>query len=104
MARPRDFARLRQAFQQLPELALCLQPLLSPLLQQIKHACQPLPELCDLLERAIIDSPPVLIRDGGVIAPGYSAELDQWRALATGATDYLEPLNKGKKPAPVSPH
>ena len=96
-ARPRDFARLRQALQQLPELALCLQPLQSPLLQQIKNACQPLPELCDLLERAIIDSPPVLIRDGGVIAPGYSAELDQWRALATGATDYLEQLEQREK-------
>ena len=47
---------------------------------------------CDLLERAIIDTPPVLVRDGGVIAPGYNEELDEWRALADGATDYLERL------------
>lgn len=49
-------------------------------------------ELRDLLERAIIDTPPVLVRDGGVIASGYNEELDEWRALADGATDYLERL------------
>ena len=45
-----------------------------------------------LLERAVIDAPPVLVRDGGVIAPGYSEELDEWRGLADGATDYLDKL------------
>lgn len=49
-------------------------------------------ELRDLTERAIIDAPPVLVRDGGVIAPGYHEELDEWRALADGATDYLDRL------------
>lgn len=49
-------------------------------------------ELRELLERAVIDAPPVLVRDGGVIAPGYSEELDEWRALADGATDYLDKL------------
>lgn len=34
----------------------------------------------------------VLVRDGGVIASGYNEELDEWRALADGATDYLERL------------
>ncbi|RVU41629.1 DNA mismatch repair protein MutS [Rheinheimera riviphila] len=96
-ARPRDFARLRQALQQLPQLQQALSPLQASLLTQIRQHCQPLPELCTLLERAIIDAPPVLIRDGGVIADGYSAELDQWRALATGATDYLEQLEQREK-------
>jgi len=96
-ARPRDFARLRQALQQLPQLQQALSPLQAGLLSQIRQHCQPLPELCSLLERAIIEAPPVLIRDGGVIADGYSAELDQWRALATGATDYLEQLEQREK-------
>jgi len=91
-ARPRDFARLRAALQLLPELSQSLLPLTSALLQQHKSATVPLPELCSLLEQAIVDNPPVLIRDGGVIADGYHAELDQWRALASGATDYLEQL------------
>ncbi|MEO3876851.1 DNA mismatch repair protein MutS [Rheinheimera fenheensis] len=91
-ARPRDFARLRQALSQLPELAPLLQPQQSRLLQQICQHSQPLPDLQQLLQRAIVETPPVLIRDGGVIAPGYNAELDQWRALASGATDYLQQL------------
>ncbi|XNM79372.1 hypothetical protein ACLK1U_15455 [Escherichia coli] len=49
-------------------------------------------ELRDLLERAIIDTPQVLVRDGGVIASGYNEELDEWRALADGATGSLERL------------
>ena len=48
-------------------------------------------ELRELLERAVIESPPVLVRDGGVIAP-YNSELDEWRALADGASDYLDRL------------
>ena len=51
----------------------------------------------DLLQRAIIDSPPVLIRDGGVIAAGYNAELDEWRELADGATRYLEDLEQRER-------
>jgi len=96
-ARPRDFARLRQALQQLPALQQALSPLQAQLLIQIRQQCQPIPELCSLLERAIIEAPPVLIRDGGVIADGYSEALDQWRALATGATDYLEQLEQREK-------
>lgn len=91
-ARPRDFARLRQALQQLPALTPQLSLLRSPMLAQIAQACLPIPELCQLLEHAIVDTPPVLIRDGGVIASGYNTELDQWRSLATGATDYLQQL------------
>ncbi|MDP5151611.1 DNA mismatch repair protein MutS [Rheinheimera baltica] len=91
-ARPRDFARLRQALQQLPLLAPELAHFNSALLCQISQSALPVPALCQLLEQAIVEAPPVLIRDGGVIAPGYHAELDQWRALAEGATDYLEQL------------
>ena len=54
----------------------------------------------DLLQRAIIDSPPVLIRDGGVIAAGYNVELDEWRELADGATRYLEDLDSGNGKTP----
>lgn len=96
-ARPRDFARLRQALEQLPQLSQSLTQLQSPLLQQQQQHCQPLPDLCELLQRAIVENPPMLIRDGGVIAPGYHAPLDEWRALATGATDYLEMLEQREK-------
>ncbi len=91
-ARPRDFARLRQALAQLPALQQDLSFANSSLLQRIGRDSQPLPELQQLLTAAIVEAPPVLIRDGGVIADGYNSDLDHWRALATGATDYLQQL------------
>lgn len=91
-ARPRDLARMRHAFQQLPEIHRLLQPLDVPHIQNLLSQVGQFDELQDLLERAIVEAPPVLVRDGGVIAPGYNAELDEWRALADGATDYLDRL------------
>ncbi|GHW46897.1 DNA mismatch repair protein MutS [Vibrio cholerae] len=91
-ARPRDLARLRHAMQQLPELHSVMSELKQPHLTELRTHAEPMNELCDLLERAIKDNPPVVIRDGGVIADGYSAELDEWRDLANGATEFLERL------------
>lgn len=91
-ARPRDLARMRHAFQQLPLLNELLGEIDSEYVQTLRQNMGEFSELRALLERAIIDSPPVLIRDGGVIAPGYHEELDEWRALADGATDYLDRL------------
>ncbi|MES4611631.1 DNA mismatch repair protein MutS [Ewingella sp. AOP8-B2-18] len=91
-ARPRDLARMRHALQQLPEIRALLQPLEPAHIQTLVKNCGEFNELVELLERAIIEAPPVLVRDGGVIAPGYNAELDEWRALADGATDYLDQL------------
>ncbi|WP_433977683.1 DNA mismatch repair protein MutS [Erwinia sp. E_sp_B01_9] len=91
-ARPRDLARMRHAFQQLPELDALLADVDTPHLQTLRKNMGQFDELRELLEKAIIESPPVLVRDGGVIAPGYHAELDEWRALADGATDYLDRL------------
>ncbi|QTM01057.1 DNA mismatch repair protein MutS [Mannheimia sp. ZY171111] len=90
-ARPRDLTRLRTALAQLPEIAKNSQNLtasLDKLLSQVADFS----ELHDLLERAIIENPPQLMRDGGVIAEGYNAELDEWRELSDGATQYLENL------------
>ena len=91
-ARPRDLARMRYAFQQLPELRSQLASVDSAPVQVLREKMGEFSELRELLERSIIEAPPVLVRDGGVIAPGYNAELDEWRALADGATDYLDRL------------
>ncbi|EGZ6858317.1 DNA mismatch repair protein MutS [Cronobacter sakazakii] len=91
-ARPRDLARMRHAFQQLPTLNTLLADIEAEYVQTLREQMGDFAELRDLLERAIIEAPPVLVRDGGVIAPGYHEELDEWRALADGATDYLDRL------------
>jgi len=91
-ARPRDLARMRYAFQQLPLLNSVLTEIEPASVQALRQQMGEFTELRELLEHAIIEAPPVLIRDGGVIAPGYHEELDEWRALADGATDYLDRL------------
>ncbi|CAM3106681.1 DNA mismatch repair protein MutS [Vibrio tubiashii] len=96
-ARPRDMARLRFAMQQLPELAESMSSLAHPYLSKLAQYAAPMDEVCELLERAIKDNPPVVIRDGGVIAEGYNAELDEWRKLADGATEYLEQMEQDER-------
>lgn len=91
-ARPRDLARMRHAFQHYQDIHSIIEQLDAPYLQDIKRRIGLFDELQLLLEQSIVESPPVLVRDGGVIATGYNAELDEWRALADGASDYLEKL------------
>jgi DNA mismatch repair protein MutS len=64
----------------------------TPLLQDLAHRAGTHPDLCDLLNQAIIANPPQIIRDGGVIAPGYDAELDALRSLGEHADQYLVEL------------
>ncbi|MBO0236154.1 DNA mismatch repair protein MutS [Vibrio parahaemolyticus] len=96
-ARPRDMARLRHAMQQLPELESLTASLTHPYLVKLAQYAAPIDEVCELLERAIKKNPPVVIRDGGVIAEGYNEELDEWRKLADGATEYLEKLEADER-------
>ncbi|VAX77097.1 DNA mismatch repair protein MutS [Serratia symbiotica] len=91
-ARPRDLARMRHAFQQLPKIRALLKNVHTAHLKQLLSQVSQFDSLLDLLERAIVASPPALIREGGVIAPGYNRELDTWRALADGASSYLHQL------------
>ncbi|WP_045960746.1 DNA mismatch repair protein MutS [Xenorhabdus poinarii] len=91
-ARPRDLARMRHAFQQLPDIHQIMTSSDSPYIQMLQQRVGHFDELQALLEKAIVETPPVLVRDGGVIATGYHTELDEWRALADGASDYLDQL------------
>ncbi|ANQ17975.1 DNA mismatch repair protein MutS [Vibrio natriegens] len=96
-ARPRDMARLRHAMQQLPDLEAITASLTHPYLVKLAQFAAPIDDVCELLERAIKENPPVVIRDGGVIAEGYNEELDEWRKLADGATEYLEKLESDER-------
>ncbi|WP_299314679.1 DNA mismatch repair protein MutS [uncultured Halomonas sp.] len=92
-ARPRDLARLRDAFNALPELEQSLADYVEgTALDELRRHIRPYPELADTLTRALVENPPVVIRDGGVIAEGFDAELDEHRGLAEHAGDYLVKL------------
>ncbi len=87
-ARPRDLTTLQRALAAVPELKQQLAASGSGLEEAVGNL--PLfPDLQELLSGALIDDPPMLIRDGGVIAPGYDAELDELRGLSENASEFL---------------
>ncbi|ALG67926.1 DNA mismatch repair protein MutS [Beggiatoa leptomitoformis] len=88
-ARPRDLMQLRNALSLLPNLQGLLIELSHPHLQMLAQQVGVFPELQDLLCRALIETPPLLIRDGGVIANGFDAELDELRNLSDNSQQYL---------------
>lgn len=88
-ARPRDLARLRDALVALPELQSTLAVLELPHLQAIAERIGTYPQLAETLERAIVDNPPVVVRDGGVLRAGYDEQLDELTGLSENAGDYL---------------
>lgn len=96
-ARPRDLSRLRDALLSLPDLKQRLAGLQTPLLRDLDQRIEPLPPLADTLQRALIENPPAIIRDGGVIATGYDADLDELRALRENAGGFLLKLEEQEK-------
>lgn len=98
-ARPRDLSTLRDGLAMLPEIRALLAPLDSPRLQALAAELGEHADNAALLARAIVAQPPVLARDGGVIADGYDAELDELRQLATHADQFLIDLEARERAA-----
>ena len=95
-ARPRDVAQLRDSLGVLPTLQKLL-PRDTPLLKTLSEDISEFPDVFDLLVRAVIDAPPVVLRDGGVIAEGYDETLDALRNLSKNAGDFLVQLEEREK-------
>lgn len=96
-ARPRDFTQLRLMLRSLPDLHKQLAVFDSGILKKNDRQLGHFTETLALLERAIIEEPPLLIRDGGVIAEGFDAELDRLRTLHLNANDYLSELEQRER-------
>ena len=96
-ARPRDLRQLGEALSRLPELRTTMARLDSPLMQSLREQISEHRRQHDLLRKAIVDDPPMLIRDGGVIASGYDDELDDLRAIAENADQFLLDLEAREK-------
>ncbi len=88
-ARPRDLSRLFASLSAYPLLQSQLQEADAGHLRSLATEIGTFPELEELLDRAIVDNPPVVIRDGGVIAEGYDSELDELRNISTNAGQFL---------------
>jgi DNA mismatch repair protein MutS len=96
-ARPRDLLVLRNTLAALPDLQAVLAASDNPQLQRLRQRIGEQPDNVALLQKAIIDNPPVLIRDGGVIAAGYHQALDDLRNLSQNADQFLIELETREK-------
>jgi len=98
-ARPRDLSGLRDTLKRLPDIGSLLQRMDSPRLNVLHTALGQHPELAGHLSAALLEQPSLLLRDGGVFAPGFDAELDELRLLSTHADRFLIDLEVREKAA-----
>jgi len=96
-ARPRDLAQLRDTLFILPEIKNYLAPFSAPLLSELNVNLHDFSALYATLKKALIENPPMTIREGGVIARGYDAELDELLMLSENAGDFLIQLEQREK-------
>ena len=96
-ARPRDLVQLRNSLTQLPLIKDLLKGIDSPHLQILDNQIQAFPGIHGRLIKAIVDTPPVTLRDGGVIADGYDQDLDELRCLSLNAGQFLIDLEKRER-------
>ncbi len=98
-ARPRDLSTLRDGLGMLPALREVLAPLDSPRLHALAAELGEHAGHAALLAASIVPQPPVLLRDGGVIAEGFDADLDELRTLSTTADQFLVDLEARERAA-----
>ena len=96
-ARPRDLSRLQRSLATLPLLQSQLTPFDIPYLLSLRSEISEFPALDDLLARAVAENPPMVLRDGGVIAQGYDSELDELRSLSSDAGEFLLAMERREK-------
>ena len=96
-AKPRDLTQLRATLVLIPRIQSIISSNLAPLMQKLVTELSPQPELLNLLEHALVENPPLLIRDGGVIAEGFDPPLDELRLLSHHANEKLSELESQEK-------
>ena len=100
-AKPRDLLRLGIALTAIPDLLAALNRWQTELegdpARYLLQGLRSFPELCDELQRAIVENPPATTRDGGVFAAGYDAELDELRDLENDQSDFLSNLERRER-------
>ena len=101
--RPRELAGLRHSLQALPALRASV-PGGTALLAELQAALHPDPAVAALLGRAVVDEPAALLRDGGVIAPGHDAELDELRAITQNCDAFLLELEARERQRTAIPN
>lgn len=93
----RELRSLCSTAQRLPALREALEPVKCSLLTEILREIDPLEDLCELIDRAIVEDPPITVREGGIIREGYNAELDALRGDMTDGKGFIARIEAQEK-------
>ncbi len=96
-ANPRDLIALKESIRNIPHIKEALKGTEDPLLSSLNEKTDPLEDIFDLIEKAIVDEPPMVQKAGGIIKPGYSKEADELRNAGTNGKKWLYELEEREK-------
>jgi DNA mismatch repair protein MutS len=91
-ANGKDLVALRDSLKRLPQLLELMESLRSELSIQLSNSIDPMPDVVDLVEKAIVDDPPFVLREGGIIRDGYNADLDELRTISREGKSWIARL------------
>ena len=96
-ANPRDLIAFCNSLKMLPPIRAIMENYQSILLQKLTQEMDPLEDICDLIDRSIVEEPPVTVREGGIIKDGYHELADQYRKASTEGKTWLAQLEAREK-------
>ncbi|MCF2666974.1 DNA mismatch repair protein MutS [Faecalicatena contorta] len=96
-ANPRDLIAFESSLSMLPHIKYILQEMKAPLLHEIYENLDTLEELCDLIQTAIQDDPPLAMKEGGIIKDGYNEEVDRLRSAKSDGKEWLAKLEADER-------
>jgi DNA mismatch repair protein MutS len=88
-ANPRDLLALAASFARIPAVKTSLGKFAAPRLEELRETLDELADLRESIERTIVDEPPLSLNDGGIVRPGFNAELDELRGLSRNGKLYI---------------
>ena len=97
IAGPRDLVALRQSIATVPRVRMLLSDLQSPLVKSLVAELDDLAELRDELDRTLLDEPPAVARDGGLIRDGIDAELDDLRSVSRSGKQHIAAMEDAER-------
>ena len=97
VANGRDLAALRSSLRVLPGLRQILAALEVPRIAALREGIDEMPEILDLLERSVVDDPPLTLREGGIIREGYDAELDRILSVSRDGKSWIAALEEKER-------
>ncbi|MFA5006400.1 MAG: DNA mismatch repair protein MutS [Candidatus Izemoplasmatales bacterium] len=96
-ANAKDLVNLARSLRAMPSIRTAMERLDNAYAREIVAGTETLQELADAIETAIVENPPLSVREGGIIRPGYSADLDRLRGDAVGGRDWLSEFEKNER-------